>query len=127
MNQKFWLELIRVLEQAQLADDPRFADPNTRHENIAALNDALDPVLGKATTAEWLERLEGRLPVAPVYDVGEALSSPFVESSGMVQHVPHPQKADLRLITSPIKVNGTRARLRPCPALGADNDSLLGE
>jgi crotonobetainyl-CoA:carnitine CoA-transferase CaiB-like acyl-CoA transferase len=126
MNRRFWLELLRVLDRQQLADDPRFADGNTRHENIAALNDALDPVFRQATTAKWLERLRGVCPVGPVHDVAQALGSPFVEASGMIQTVPHPEKSDLKLLTSPVKLNGQRVRLRSGPALGADNGALLG-
>ncbi|MGD8325238.1 MAG: CoA transferase [Gammaproteobacteria bacterium] len=125
MNQKFWLELLRVLGQEQLADEPRFADPNIRHDNIEAINAALDPIFGQATTAVWLERLSGVLPVAPVYDPEQALTSPFVAASGMIQNVPHPEKSDLRLLTSPIRIDGRRAKLTPCPPLGADNDELL--
>jgi hypothetical protein len=39
--------------------------------------------------------------------------------------VPHPEKSDLRLLTSPIRIDGRRAKLTPCPPLGADNDELL--
>lgn len=125
MTQHYWLELLRVLEQQHLADDTRFADAHARHENIDAINAALDPVFSRTTTAAWLEKLSGVLPVAPVNDVAQALTSPFVEASGMIQNVPHPEKDDLRLLTSPIKVNGERARLAPCPPLGADNETLL--
>jgi len=78
-----------------------------------------------ATTEQWLKRLSGVLPVGPVYDVGEALTSPFVRASGMIQTVEHPEKADLALLASPIKVNGARAPVAPCPPLGADNEALL--
>jgi crotonobetainyl-CoA:carnitine CoA-transferase CaiB-like acyl-CoA transferase len=86
----------------------------------------LDAVFRNATTEQWLVRLSGVLPVAPVYDVAEALSSPFARASGMIQTVEHPEKRDLKLLASPIKVNGERAQVRPGPALGADNDALLG-
>jgi crotonobetainyl-CoA:carnitine CoA-transferase CaiB-like acyl-CoA transferase len=55
------------------------------------------------------------------------LSSPFVRASGMIQTVAHPEKAELKVLTSPIKVDGERATLTAAPALGADNDALLRE
>lgn len=61
-----------------------------------------------------------------MYDVAQALSSPFARASEMIQTVPHPKKADLKLLTSPIRVNGARAALTAGPALGADDDTLLG-
>ena len=127
MSEKFWTELLRILGQDALARDPRFADGNTRHKHRHELTEILDAVFRGATTAQWLERLSGILPVAPVYDVAEALSSPFARASGMVQAVEHPEKPDLKLLASPIKVNGERGIVRPCPPLGADNDALLGD
>ncbi|HUL81891.1 MAG TPA: CoA transferase [Gammaproteobacteria bacterium] len=126
MSEKFWTELLRALGQERLASDPRFADGHTRHEHRHELTEILDSVFRTATTDEWLARLSGVLPVAPVYDVAEALSSPFARASGMIQTVEHPEKRDLKVLASPIKVNGERARVTPCPPLGADNDELLG-
>jgi crotonobetainyl-CoA:carnitine CoA-transferase CaiB-like acyl-CoA transferase len=126
MSDKFWLELTSALDLAALADDPRFASGNSRHQHRRELTAALDPAFRRRTTVEWLERLAGVLPVAPVYDVAQALDSPFVARSGMIQNVPHPAKQDLRVVANAIKVNGERARLTAAPALGAHNDELLG-
>ena len=125
MSEKFWTELTRALGQERLASDPRFADGHTRHQHRHELTEILDAVFRTATTEQWLARLSGVLPVAPVYDVAEALTSPFARASGMIQTVEHPEKSDLKLLASPIKVNGERAQVRPGPALGADNDALL--
>ena len=125
MTEKFWTALLEALGQGPLGADPRFADGNTRHRHRKELTALLDPVFRQATTEQWLTRLSGVLPVGPVYDVAQALSSPFARASGMIQTVPHPQKEDLKLITSPIKVNGERPRLAPCPPLGADSKALL--
>ncbi len=127
MSDKFWLELLKALDLMPLADDARFASGNSRHHHRRELTAALDPGFRRRTTAEWLAQLAGVLPVGPVYDVAQALDSPFVARSGMIQNVPHPEKDDLRVLTSPIKVNGERADLTAPPALGAHNDELLGE
>jgi crotonobetainyl-CoA:carnitine CoA-transferase CaiB-like acyl-CoA transferase len=126
MNEKFWTALVRVLGQEPLMKDPRFVDGNTRHRYRQDLTALLDPVFRQATTEHWLGKLSGVLPVGPVHDVAGALSSPFAQGSGMIQTVAHPERPDLKLLTSPIKVNGTRAALTPCPPLGADNEALLG-
>jgi crotonobetainyl-CoA:carnitine CoA-transferase CaiB-like acyl-CoA transferase len=125
MSDKFWLELTRALDLAALAGDPRFATGNVRHAHRRELTAALDPAFRRRTTAEWLERLAGVLPVGPVYDVAQALDSPFARRLGMVETVPHPDKPDLRVVANPIKVNGERAPLSAAPTLGADNEALL--
>jgi hypothetical protein len=45
----------------------------------------------------------------------------------MVQAVPHPKSPGLRVLTSPIKIDGERAVLTAAPELGADNELLLGK
>jgi crotonobetainyl-CoA:carnitine CoA-transferase CaiB-like acyl-CoA transferase len=60
-----------------------------------------------------------------VYDVAQALDSPFVAQSGMVQAVPHPDRPDLRVLASPIKIDGERPALTPAPKLGEANEALL--
>jgi len=125
MSDKFWLELLKALELEVLASDARFADGSTRHEYRRELTAELDPKFRQRTTAAWLERLTGVLPVAPVYDVAQALDSAFVRDSGMIRSVPHPEKQDLRLLTSPIKIDGERAGLAAAPALDADTARLL--
>jgi crotonobetainyl-CoA:carnitine CoA-transferase CaiB-like acyl-CoA transferase len=127
MSDKFWRELTKALELPALASDPRFADGHLRHNHRRELTAALDPAFKKRTTAEWLARLAGVLPVGPVYDVAQALESPFVARSGMVQAVPHPKSPGLRVLTSPIKIDGERAVLTAAPELGADNELLLGK
>jgi crotonobetainyl-CoA:carnitine CoA-transferase CaiB-like acyl-CoA transferase len=125
MNDKFWAALLVTLGRESLAHDPRFEDGNARHRHRHELTEILDAVFRGATTEQWLARLSGVLPVGPVYDVAEALASPFARASGMIQTVEHPEKADLALLASPIKVNGERASVAPCPPLGADNEVLL--
>ena len=126
MSDKFWLELLKALGLDALAGDKRFADGNARHRHRRELTAALDPAFRKRTTSEWLARLAGVLPVGPVHDVAQALESPFVTQSGMVETVPHPDEPDLRVLASPIKVDGKRPVLTPAPRLGEANEALLG-
>ncbi|MFM8346146.1 MAG: CoA transferase, partial [Betaproteobacteria bacterium] len=76
-------------------------------------------------TAAWLAALQGRLPVAPVYGLAQALENPFVHAQGGVQTTPHPALHGMRLLASPIRLDGARLPGRACSALGADNSALL--
>lgn len=127
MTQKFWLVLCEAMERADLRDDPRFPDPNTRARNRAELTLALDPTFRGRTTAEWLARLNGRVPAAPVHRLDQALDSDFARAAGMVSAVPHPVKGSLRVLANPIRVDGERLAQAACAPLGADNESLLGK
>jgi crotonobetainyl-CoA:carnitine CoA-transferase CaiB-like acyl-CoA transferase len=83
--------------------------------------------LRSRTTDDWLGSLRGRVPVAPVYTVAEALADPQVVAREMVVEVPHPVFGTLRQVGSPIKLAGVTPRYRAASALGADTDDLLAE
>jgi len=80
-----------------------------------------------ATTARWLERLQGVLPAAPVYDMAQALENPFPIATGMIRRTPHELRPDFRSFANPIKLDGERLPATSAPALGADTDRVLGE
>lgn len=125
MTQKFWLSLVDAMGCKELANDPRFPDPNTRAANRAELDDALDPVFRTRTTDEWLAKFNGLLPAAPVYRLDQALDSDFARSTGMVSEVPHKAKNPLRVIANPIRIDGERLSQQACSPLGADNKKYM--
>ncbi|MFZ5778716.1 MAG: CaiB/BaiF CoA transferase family protein [Pseudomonadota bacterium] len=125
MTQKFWLALVAAMERGDLLGEPRFASPNSRAVHRAELTDALDPTFRARTTAEWLQRFNGLLPAAPVHRLDQALDSAFTRDTDMVEAVSHPAKGALRVIASPLRIDGERPAQTACSPLGADNDPLL--
>ena len=125
MTQKFWHELMRILADTAVAGDPRFVDMEQRRINRDALTPVLDAVFERDTTANWLKKLQGVLPAAPVLDMKQALENPFPIATGMVRNVPHPLRPDFRSFGNPIKLDGQRLPARSAPALGADTDDVL--
>ena len=125
MTEKFWQELTRVIDRPSIAADQRFASMPLRREHRDALTVVLDAVFETDTTARWLERLQGALPAAPVYDMAQALENPFPLATGMIRSTPHPLRADFRSFANPIKLDGQRLPAASAPALGADTDAVL--
>jgi crotonobetainyl-CoA:carnitine CoA-transferase CaiB-like acyl-CoA transferase len=127
MTQKFWLELLQVLERPDLGAHPDFATVEARRANRAALTSVLDDVFAAATTTQWLAKLQGVLPAAPVYDLPQALENPYLRDIGMVRHLPHPAQADLRVLANPIKLDGERLPSQRAPLLGEHTTNVLHE
>lgn len=124
---KFWRALCDALDLPGLPEDPRFATAEARRQNRDALAAILDGRFRSATTAEWLARLAGRVPVAPVLTLPEALENPWLATAGGIGRVDHPARPDLRMLANPIRLDGARPALRPAPALGADTGAVLAE
>jgi succinate---hydroxymethylglutarate CoA-transferase len=126
-TEKFWQLLTERTGRADLAKAPEFATFADRLRNRDRLTEILDGVFRTRGTEAWLEALGGAVPVAPVYDLAQALANPFVLERGAVQSVDHPIRPGFRMIASPVRVDGEVLPGRPAPPLGADTDALLAE
>ena len=95
-----------------------------------ALSDLLDARFRRRTTADWIERLAGSVPAAPVAHMGEALDSAFARERGAVVEAEAGTGARLRLVGSPFELGEDARDPRPVPAgpgLGRDTDDLLAD
>jgi crotonobetainyl-CoA:carnitine CoA-transferase CaiB-like acyl-CoA transferase len=127
VTQKFWEALTQVIGRPELAKDPRFLANRDRFANRELLTSVLDEVFEAQPTEAWLKALAGVLPVAPVFDVAQAMANPFMAEAGMLRKTPHPANPGLTMMASPIKVDGDRGPQAVCPPMGADNAEVLGE
>ena len=87
----------------------------------------LDEAFSRDTTAAWLAKLTGTVPVAPVNDIAQALDNPFVAERGGIVDFDYPDGRTARMIANPIRCSDAEAPRRAAPSLGADTDELLGE
>jgi len=125
LTDKFWNALLDVIGRKDLNSDARFNTQAARNTNREPLTAALDAEFRKQPTSHWMKVLAGVLPIAPVLDLDDALESPFLRTNGMIAHVPHPQRPDMRVLANPIKINGQRLSQKVCSAPGADNAAIL--
>lgn len=124
---KFWTVLVEKIGRPELAHDPRFLKPADRLAHRDELVAILDEVFGERPTAHWIELLGGHMPVAPVLSLDQALDSPYLRTTGMVDTVAHPDRAEMRVLANPIRLDGERLPNRAGPLLGFDTDAVLAE
>jgi crotonobetainyl-CoA:carnitine CoA-transferase CaiB-like acyl-CoA transferase len=122
---KFWTRLTEAIERPDLVSDERFATPAARLQNRDELTRELDAVFLRATSAEWMQRLGGTVPVAPVRTMADALS-PEV-AGDLLGEVDHPERSGMKVLANPVRVAGERLPNRAGPSLGADTEALLAE
>ena len=118
MTEKFWRLLVEAIGRPELSRDPRFATQETRLANRDALTVELDGAFGSASTAGWVARLGASVPIAPVYDLAEALENPFLAEIGMIREVAHPFRGSMRVLSNPLRIGGARVPQVAAPALG---------
>jgi len=126
-QENFWKKLCAVLEHADLADDPLFADNATRVKNRKVVIPRLEEIFRTRTAADWLKRLRNAgVPAAPVNNVDAAFAEPPVVEREMIVEYDHPQVGKVRLPGNPIKMDGMGETIsNPAPMLGEHTDAIL--
>jgi crotonobetainyl-CoA:carnitine CoA-transferase CaiB-like acyl-CoA transferase len=124
-KEKFWTSLIEAMELPDVARDPRFATFADRSVHKAALVPILSARFAERTTAEWLARLRGHVPCAPVNTIAQALADEQVTARDMIIEIKHPRFGVLREVGTPVKTEGATPNLSPAPALGQHSDDIL--
>jgi len=125
MKEKFWRRLAELLDLGALADDPRFRTFADRLAHRDTLIPLLENAFRRRTTAEWLERLRGHVPCAPVNSIGEALRDEQVLHRNMVIDYEHPLFGTIRQVGCAVKIDDVEPRYGPASRLGADTDEIL--
>jgi crotonobetainyl-CoA:carnitine CoA-transferase CaiB-like acyl-CoA transferase len=120
---KFWPLFAQGIGHPEWVDDPDFATYEQRLKHREALTQRIDAALMTQPTDHWLACLQDTVPIAPVHDVAQALSHPFVEERGLVLNFDHPQ-GPLRMVASPIRVDSPHPT-QAAPALGQHTESIL--
>ena len=127
-KEKFWLDLATAMDAGELIDDPRYEGFPGRLEHREELGADLGERFKSRTTDEWLSRLRGKVPCAPVNDINQALEDEQVRARQMILEVDHPAFGPLKQTATAIKVDGDLNDYpdRRGPALGEDRGAILG-
>jgi crotonobetainyl-CoA:carnitine CoA-transferase CaiB-like acyl-CoA transferase len=126
-KEKFWPLLARELGHPEWLDDPELAVFAQRLKHRDRVTRLLDDALMQAPTATWIERLAGKVPVAPVFDIAQALENPFVHERDGVLDFDYGDGRGARMIANPIRIDGVALPHRAAPRMGEHDDAMLRE
>jgi crotonobetainyl-CoA:carnitine CoA-transferase CaiB-like acyl-CoA transferase len=126
-KEKFFHALMGGMDLAELSLDPRFADFEGRGRHRAELLAILSARFAERTTADWLERLRGRVPIAPVRSLEQALDVDELRGRSMLAEYEHPAFGTVRSVGLPLTMGAFEPVYRAGPSLGQDGDAILRE
>ena len=124
-----WRGFFDMAGRGELADDPRFADYQTRNEHVEMLYGLIAEVAPERSTAEWLALCsEAGIPAARANEIGELFGNEHLEAVGFFEHHDHPSEGATVLARPPITMSKSPASIRrAAPRLGEHGEELLGE
>jgi crotonobetainyl-CoA:carnitine CoA-transferase CaiB-like acyl-CoA transferase len=128
-KEKFWQRLTVVLEQPDLATDPRFITFRDRDRHRDVLVPLLEDLFRGRDVATWIDAMTtAGIPCAPIHDVGEALTDEHTAARGLIAETEHPHWGTVRSLRSPVRVGPPGDDTPPArggPAMGEHTDSVL--
>ncbi len=122
---KFYHLLIRELDMPELMDNPRFTTMENRYQNRDELLSILAERFLTRPTSEWVALLEGKVPIAPVNSLPQALSDPQVEALDLIIEYEHPSLGNIHQTGPPFKFSDYDPQFKPGSPIGADTDDVL--
>jgi succinate--hydroxymethylglutarate CoA-transferase len=126
-KEKFWGVLAEALDKPEWITDPEFATFAARLKNREQVTRMLDAELMRRTTEEWMADFGGKVPASPVYDIAQALESPYVAEREALTDYAYPDGRTARMITGPIRVAGVTLPRAAAPEMGAHTVAMLTE
>lgn len=128
-NDKQWRNLIRAFDKPDWLEDPRFATPQARSENINIRLGLIQEVLLTNTAEHWLAHLDANdVPCAPVLTRREAIRHPQVEANETVIYSEHPEAGRLRQSRPAATFSETPTGIRmTAPSMAQHNAEILRE
>jgi itaconate CoA-transferase len=117
----------KVLGNAQLAKDARFATGPARLQNREAMHAAIEKVFGTLTAAQVVERLEAaEIANARLNTVQEFWDHPQLAARGRWVNVDS-SAGELKALKPPLNLSDFEPRMDAVPALGAHSRGILAE
>jgi crotonobetainyl-CoA:carnitine CoA-transferase CaiB-like acyl-CoA transferase len=119
-----WQGLCRAIARSDLADDATLRDRLSRLKRKSELNRALADWCAARTAADAEAALQAqRVPSAPSRGIRQLLDDPHLQERDIFRQVDDGRWS----IALPwMDETGSRGKLAPAPALGADNDYVFG-
>jgi itaconate CoA-transferase len=114
-----------VLEQPEMATDPRFDSNAKRVANREALHARIDAVFSQLTIEQVIARLDrAQIANARMNDMQEFWDHPQLQARGRWREVSSPV-GPLKALLPPATMRDLEPRMDPIPALGEHTEPIL--
>ncbi len=123
---RWWPGFCEAIGRPELLEDPRFATPRDRFENMPELTDLIDEAFASKPIAEWGQIFDDAgLIWGPASTIAELASDPQAEAVGLFPEVEH-AAGPIRTVAVPIGISGADIGPRgPAPVLAEHTADVL--
>ena len=124
-----WQRFLQVVDVPDLADDPRFTTGEDRSKNRDELNEILEVITVKKTSAQWIEAMnDAGVPCGPILNIDETFAEPQVQHLGIVREMKHDELGFVRVVGQAVNLSRQpqpNQMRRSTPRKGAHTEDVL--
>jgi crotonobetainyl-CoA:carnitine CoA-transferase CaiB-like acyl-CoA transferase len=116
-----------VLERPGQAEDPRFAENESRVEHRETLETRIAEAFAERPREEWTARLQAAgIPWGDVNELDDVLAHPQADHLDAIREIPY-RDGSLSFVDHPVDFGAVDTRREPMPDLGEHTESVLRE
>jgi len=125
-NAEMFKAVTEVIGRTDLLTDERFAKPQARAGNAAALTEIIEGWTRGHDKREVMQAFAQKgIPCGAVLDTAEVLADPHLRERGTVFDLEHPTRGTYSMIGSPLRLSDSPFATSPAPLLGEHTEEVL--
>jgi len=128
-GQPTWLRFCKAIGAEQFVKQPEYESASLRSKNRDALNAEINTIMGKRTSAEWIDLLNAQgVACGPIYAIDEMFEDPQVKHLGIITPMQSDNRGLLNVMRQPVSLSRTPSTIaRPTPERGEHSEDILAE
>ncbi len=127
-NEEMWRSLCGAMGRAELADDPRFANPKARAKNNEELTAILNEWTSRHSKHEVMKILGAAgVPCGAVLNTTELLENPHLRKRHMIVDIEHPARGKISIPGCPVQLEDSPVEVKSAPLLGQHNAEIYAQ
>jgi CoA:oxalate CoA-transferase len=129
VGETHWRSLTKIMDQPDLATDPRFAQLKERVAHMDIVDDIVSSWTATQKTEDLFQKMiAARVPCAPGRTLEDVIEDPNMHARRALERIDHPELGPIIVQNSPLRFDGLAPRpLEPSRPLGADTASVLAD
>ncbi len=123
---RMWHALCDAIGHPELKDDPRYANPAERFKNEVELKAIIGAWMAERDNREVMRILgEAGVPVSATFDTQQMFNDPHLIARDFFKKVPHPEKGEIMMMRSPIRLSDSDVPIIAAPLAGQHTAQVL--
>jgi len=125
-NPEHWQRLLKVIGREDLSGDARYDTQGARSKHAAEVDEIIAAWTRQRSKEEAMRLLGAAgVPAGAVFDTLELLNDPSFDQRGIMQTIDHPTTGKVKVVSWPVRFDGTPPAVKPSPLLGEHVDDVL--